>query len=82
MWSVKDSGDFEIDVLFGNGLHSIFGGEASEGSVVKGLQLPLFGEFEAGAGVKVVDGREEGDGSNGKGVSGVGGFGDAGDGYA
>ena len=81
MWSVEDTCDFEVNVLFGYGLHGTFGGEASKGGVVKGLKLPLFGEFETCAGVEVVDSGEQGDGADGKRVSGVGGFGSAGDGY-
>ena len=81
MRSVEYTGYFEVDVLFGDGLHGVFSGEASKGGVVKSLELPLFGEFKPSAGVEVVDGWEKGDGSDGQRVSGVGGFGNAGDGY-
>ena len=81
MRSVEYTGNFEVDVLFGDGLHCVFSGEASKGGVVKSLELPLFGKFKPGAGVEVVDGWKKGDGSDGQWVSGVGGFGNTGDGY-
>ena len=81
MWSVEYAGYFEVNVLFGDGLHGVLSGEASKGGVVKSLELPLFGEFKPSAGVEVVDGWEKGDGSDSQGVSGVGSFGNTRDGY-